>query len=353
MTDTLTGEETKTTMSATNRQALPYYGRPLWRRWLMTREMAVIAAVIVVSVIAVAVVPYFGSPTTLYFLLLDIAPILMIALPMTLVIVTGEIDLSVASTLGLSSVLLGVLTKGGMPIGLAMVICLLAGLAAGAVNGFLVTVVGLPSLAVTIGTLALFRGIAVGLLGTTAITTFPAFWTSLAQARIGGSGVPAVMVLVAVLIVVFAIVLHFTAFGRGLFALGLSSDTATFSGVNVNRAKFISFLLTGLLASLAGIFWTLRYGSARGDNALGLELSVIAAVLLGGVSIFGGKGALHGVVAGVVLIGVLQSALRLASVSSDAINIITGVLLIFSVLSPRFLDWYHSARASWSRSRER
>ncbi len=353
MTDTLTGEETKTTMSATNRQALPYYGRPLWRRWLMTREMAVIAAVIVVSVIAVAVVPYFGSPTTLYFLLLDIAPILMIALPMTLVIVTGEIDLSVASTLGLSSVLLGVLTKGGMPIGLAMVICLLAGLAAGAVNGFLVTVVGLPSLAVTIGTLALFRGIAVGLLGTTAITTFPAFWTTLAQARIGGSGVPAVMVLVAVLIVVFAIVLHFTAFGRGLFALGLSSDTATFSGVNVNRAKFISFLLTGLLASLAGIFWTLRYGSARGDNALGLELSVIAAVLLGGVSIFGGKGALHGVVAGVVLIGVLQSALRLASVSSDAINIITGVLLIFSVLSPRFLDWYHSARTSWSRSRER
>jgi rhamnose transport system permease protein len=151
-------------------------------------------------------------------------------------------------------------------------------------------------------------------------------------------------VLVAVLVVIFAVILHFTSFGRGVFAIGLSSDTAAFSGISVNRVKFITFMLTGVVSALAGIFWTLRYGSARGDNALGLELSVIAAVLLGGVSIFGGKGAIHGVIAGVLLIGVLQSALRLASVSSDAINIITGVLLILSVLSPRFLALVRSKR---------
>ena len=339
----MTSLDTRTPLAA---KTIANYGRPLWRRWLLSRESAVIVAVILVWVVASSVVPYFGTTTTLGFLLLDATPILMIALPMTFVIITGEIDLSVASTLGLSSVMLGVLTKGGMPIGLAMVICLVVGLLAGAVNGFLVTIVGLPSLAVTIGTLALFRGIAVGLLGTTAITTFPPFWQNLAQARFGLTGVPVVMVLVVVLIVIFALVLHFTPFGRGLFALGLSKDTAAFSGVRVNRAKFIAFLLTGLVAALAGIYWTLRYGSARGDNATGLELSVIAAVLLGGVSIFGGKGALHGVVAGVLLIGVLQSALRLANVSSDAINIIIGALLILSVLSPRILAWARRFRPS-------
>ena len=328
----------------------PDYSRPLWQRWLLTREFAVIGALIVVAIVAFAIVQNFGTPVTLGFLLLDVTPILMIALPMTFVIVTGEIDLSVASTLGLSSVLLGVLTKAGMPFEFAMVVCLVVGLVCGAVNGFLVTVVGLPSLAVTIGTLALFRGIAVGLLGTTAITDFPFFWQNLAQQRFGTSGIPVIMVLVAVLVIVFAVLLHATPYGRGLFALGLSSDTAAFSGVNVARTKFIAFLLTGLISALAGIYWTLRYGSARGDNAVGLELSVIAAVLLGGVSIFGGKGAMHGVIAGVLLIGVLQSALRLANVSSDAINIITGVLLIVSVLSPRILAWARGSRARRRRS---
>jgi rhamnose transport system permease protein len=333
-------------------RTLQSYGRPPWQRWLLSRESAVIVAVLLVWIVASSIVPYFGDTTTLGFLLLDATPILMIALPMTFVIITGEIDLSVASTLGLSSVLLGVLTKGGIPFELAMIVCLFVGLVAGAINGFLITIVGLPSLAVTIGTLALFRGIAVGLLGTTAITTFPPFWQNLAQARFGQSGIPTVMVLVVVLVIIFAVVLHFTTFGRGLFALGLSKDTAVFSGVKVNRSKFIAFLLTGLISALAGIYWTLRYGSARGDNATGLELSVIAAVLLGGVSIFGGKGALHGVVAGVLLIGVLQSALRLANVSSDEINIITGALLIVSVLSPRILAWFRRIRPPRSRQRK-
>ena len=344
----MTSTDTQTANTST--RSYRDYSRSLWQRWLLTRESAVIGALVIVVLIAAGTVQNFGTPVTLGFLLLDVTPILMIALPMTFVIVSGEIDLSVASTLGLSSVLLGVLVKAGWPIELAMVVCLLVGLAAGAVNGFLVTVVGLPSLAVTIGTLALFRGIAVGLLGTTAITEFPFEWQSLVQSRFGTTGIPVVMVLVVVLIVVFALLLHATPYGRGLFALGLSNETAAFSGVHVGRTKFVAFLLCGLISALAGIYWTLRYGSARGDNAVGLELSVIAAVLLGGVSIFGGKGALHGVIAGVLLIGVLQSALRLANVSSDAINIITGVLLIVSVLSPRILGLIRASRASRRRS---
>ncbi|MGW4928364.1 ABC transporter permease [Agromyces sp. NPDC004153] len=320
------------------------YDRPLWQRVLLTREMAIIGLLVIASVVAVLSVRGFSQPITLTFLLLDVMPILLIALPMTLIIITGEIDLSVASIAGLASVLTGVMTQAGVPFEIAAVLAIVAGAIGGAINGFLITVVGLPSLAVTIGTLALYRGLAVGLLGTTAITDFPDFWTDLAKARVGGSNIPVVLFLFLVLLVVFVVLLHFTPFGRGIYAIGLSSEAARFSGVRVERTKLILFVLSGTISALAGIYYTLRYGSARGDNATGLELQVIAAVLLGGVSIFGGRGAIHGVIAGVLLIGVLASALRLANVTSDVINIITGVLLVLSVVTSSFLAWLRKRR---------
>ena len=291
------------------------HGRPLWRRLLLTREMAIIALLVVVVVVASAVVPRFGTPVTLSFLLLDVTPILLIALPMTLVIITGEIDLSVASMVGLSSVVFGTVHQAGLPVPAAALVALLVGALGGAVNGLLITVVGLPSLAVTIGTLALYRGLAVGLLGTTAITDFPRYWTQLVKSKFGDTGVPVVMVVFVVLALVFAVVLHFTPFGRGVYAIGRSAEAALFSGTRVGRTKLVLFVLTGTIAALAGVYYTLRFGSSRGDNATGMELQVIAAVLLGGVSIFGGRGALHGVIAGVLLIGVLASALRLANIT--------------------------------------
>lgn len=320
------------------------YDRPLWQRILLTREMAIIGLLVIVAVVAVVSVRGFSQPITLTFLLLDVMPILLIALPMTLIIITGEIDLSVASIAGLASVLTGVLTQAGVPFEVAAILAILAGAVGGVFNGFLVTVVGLPSLAVTIGTLALYRGLAVGLLGTTAVTDFPDFWTDLAKARMGNTNVPLVLFLFLLLLAVFVVLLHFTPFGRGIYAIGLSSEAARFSGVRVERTKFILFVLSGAISALAGIYYTLRYGSARGDNATGLELQVIAAVLLGGVSIFGGRGAIHGVIAGVLLIGVLASALRLANVTSDVINIITGVLLVLSVVTSSFLAWLRKRR---------
>lgn len=315
------------------------YNQPAWKRIFLTREMAVVASLVVVAIVASLSVRGFGSPLTFNYLMLDMTPILLIALPMTLIIITGEIDLSVASVVGLASVVTGVLHAGGMPFELAAVIAIIVGAAGGALNGFLVTVVGLPSLAVTIGTLALFRGLAIGLLGTTAVTDFPDFWKGLAKASIPGTQVPGVVILVVILAIVFAVLLHFTPFGRGIFALGQSSEAASFSGVNVNKTKFILFVLAGTMSALAGVYYTLRFGSARGDNATGLELQVIAAVLLGGVSIFGGRGKIYGVMAGVLLIGVLASALRLANITSDVINIITGVLLVASVVSTSFSAW--------------
>ncbi len=134
-----------------------------------------------------------------------------------------------------------------------------------------------------------------------------------------------------------------------MYDIGLSSEAAHFTGVNVARTKLVLFILSGLVSAFAGVYYTLRFGSARGDNATGLELQVIAAVLLGGVSIFGGRGRLHGVIAGVVLIGVISSALRLEGVTVNVTNIIIGLLLVVSVISGSVLAWFSDRFSSRSR----
>lgn len=320
------------------------FGRPLWRRALFNREMAIIALLLAVVVAASVMVPKFATPVTLGYLLFDVTPILLIALAMAPVMITGDIDLSVGSMVGLSSVTLGLGTQMGLSVPVAGLLALLVGALGGLVNGLLVTRIGLPALAVTIGTLALYRGIAVGLLGTTAITQFDRWWTTLVKSKIGGSGIPTVMIVFVLLLAAFAIMLHFTPFGRGVFSIGLSKDAAVFSGVDAERTRLVLFVLSGLMAALAGIYYALYYNSARGDNATGMELQVIAAVVLGGVSVFGGRGALHGVVAGVLLIGVLSKALQLVNITSDVVSIITGVLLVLSVIAGSVLSWIQAKR---------
>lgn len=322
------------------------YQQPLWRRVVVNREAAIIGLLALVIVIATVTVPNFDSPLTLTYLIREIAPILLIALPMTLIIITEEIDLSVASTLGLSSVVTGLGVQAGWPLPVAGLLAILVGTVAGAINGALVTFVGLPSLAVTIGTLALFRGVAVGLLGTTAISDFPEFWTDLARANVPGTPVPVIIIPFLILAILFSVLLHFTPFGRTLYAIGLNKEAAAFSGIDVGMTKFWLFVMSGSVAGFAGVYFTLLYSNARGDNAIGMELQIIAAVLLGGVSIFGGRGAMHGVIAGVFLIGTLSSALRLAGITSDIINIITGILLILSVVSASFLAWMRTKRVA-------
>ena len=311
---------------------------------LLSRGALMTYALVAALLYCMIFVPRFASVRTTGFLLLDVIPILMIATPMTLIIISGEIDLSVASIAGLTSAVMGVLWAGGTPMPMVLVICLLVGLAAGMLNGLLVSVVGLPSLAVTIGTLALFRGLALVVIGDRAVANFPRGLTRFATSKIGDTGIPVVMVGVVALIVVFGVVLHLTPFGRALFALGYSSEAAQFVGIKVRRSKFYLYAATGLVSAMAGIFWTLRYSSARSDNASGLELAVIAGVLLGGVSIFGGKGSIPGVVAGVLLIGVVNYALRLQRISDVVLIIVTGSLLILSVVGPRVFEWLKRIR---------
>ena len=325
-------------------------GQPGWLARLASWDAAVILVTIVVLLVASGVVDNFGTGRNYTFLLLDLLPIALIALPMTFIIVTGEIDLSVASTLGLTSAVMGSLWNAGLTIESIIPISIVLGAILGAVNGFFVTMLKLPSLAVTIGTMALYRGLAFVVLGDGAVADFPRAYTSWVTGTLGGGPIPNVLVPLAVLAVVFGVVLHATPIGRAVFAAGASEQAARFAGVRTGRLKFWLYVVCGAMSGLAGVLWTLRYSSARADNGFGLELAVVAAVLLGGVSIFGGQGTLPGVLAGVVLLAGLQNALRLRDVSNEALNIVTGVLLIVSVLLPNIVA---SARAALRRRRRR
>ncbi|OEU92081.1 ATPase [Streptomyces abyssalis] len=281
----------------------------------------------------------FAEITNLSAALNDIAEIALIALPMTLLVVAGQVDLSVASMLGLSSALAGALWDAGWAFELIVPLCLVVGVLGGLLNGWLVTRVGLPALAVTIGTLTLYRGLASVVLGNKAVSDFPeayAQWASYTE-PVPGTFIPYPIAVFIVLAVLAAVVLHCTAAGRALFAIGAQEDAARFAGIRVRRIKLALFAVTGFMASFAGIVYTLRYGSARADNGLGLELVVIASVLLGGIDFNGGKGTLGGAVAGVLLIGVLNNLLTLNDISNEIQVIVTGVLLVASVLTPRVI----------------
>ncbi|SDN94805.1 rhamnose transport system permease protein [Cryobacterium flavum] len=323
------------TTNAVGHAAAQYrrHSRTLWRRMLLRTETAIVLAIILLIIFAITTVPYFAQPYTYLTMILNSAPILLMLLPVTLIIITGDIDLSVGSVVGFSSAIFGLSFHAGIPLPLAAGVAVVGGGLVGLLNGVLVTVVGLPSLAVTIGTLALFRGIAVGLLGTTAITGFPSEVTQFIGAPLF-VGAPAPMVTVAIIVVAigFAVVLHLTPFGRGVFAIGLSSETAAFSGVRVNRTRLILFVLSGLVASATGVYYTLQYSNAIGTNGLGFELQVVTAIVLGGVSIWGGRGSILGALAGGVLIATLNKTLQLAGIGSDTISIVTGATLIFSVV---------------------
>lgn len=306
-------------------------------RW----ETGLAAVVVIVIIVGSSVSPQFLTGNNLFNVGLSNGEIAIMTLPMTLVIISGEIDLSVASILGMASALLGVLWSKGLPMPAIFVIVAIVGLAAGAFNGLLVTRLGLPSLAVTIGTLALYRGIATILLGPVTVANFPSAYTNL-----GVNGVPFTAndvtystLIFVVLAIIFGVVLHATPFGRSIYAMGASVEAAQFAGIRVKRIKTILFMISGLICSLAGVLWTFRLDTAVQNNGLGLELDVIAIVLLAGVSIFGGKGSIVGVVLAVLVFAGIQNALLLTNFNQEATGIVTGALLLASVFVPNAGRW--------------
>ncbi|MGF6506079.1 ABC transporter permease [Paraburkholderia sp. 32] len=307
-------------------------------------EVLLVIVLIVSLVLGRWLSPVFLTGANLSNVLADLTEIALMALPMTLIIVAAEIDLSVASVLGASSALMGVLWHMGLPMPVVIVVVLIAGALAGLLNGLVIVKLNLPSLAVTIGTLALFRGLAYVLLGDRAVADFPAAYTAFGMNTLGPTFIPLPFVIVIVAAVLFTVLLQATAFGRSLYAIGANPTAAAFSGIEVAKIRLRLFVLSGLVSALAGIVYTLRFTSARGDNGEGFELSVIAAVLFGGVSIFGGRGSMVGVLLSLLIIGVLKNALTLDDVSSETLTIVTGVLLLASVLIPNLVARWRAAR---------
>jgi rhamnose transport system permease protein len=286
----------------------------------------------------------FLDSTNVFYIGLNVGEAAIIALPLALIVITGEIDLSVASTLGLTGVVMAELFTHGWPIWPAMIAAVVLGAVLGAFNGFLVTRFGLPSLAVTIGTLTLYRGIAQVILPTDTIGGFPTNLSSIGVIPIPHTHIPYSIAFFAALAVVVGIVLHATPLGRSIFAIGASPEAAFFAGVRVKRIKFWLFVLSGMLSGFCGVLWTLRFASARYDSGTGLELFVVTIVLLGGVSIFGGRGTIVGVFLAVAVIGCLQTALTLDLVPAQDQSIIVGALLVASVIVPNAGELYRRAR---------
>jgi len=293
-------------------------------------------AVVLVVIVGVGTLAssQFLTKGNLFYLCLSIGEIAIMALPLTLIIMTGEIDLSVASILGLASAMLGYLTSHGWPMWSAFAVVIVLGAAAGVFNGLLITRLGLPALAVTIGTLTLYRGFAVVILGPNIISTFPARFTSIGVNPVDGTFLSWSVLFFLVLAVIFGVALHLTPFGRSLFAIGLNTQAALFAGIRVKRIKLMLFVISGIVCAFAGILYTFRLSTAVQDNGLGLELNVVAIVLLGGVSIFGGRGSIVGVVLAVFVYAALQNALFLTNFPQRAFGIVTGCLLLISVLVP-------------------
>ena len=326
--------------------------RPRVRELLGRWETLIAALIVVTAVVGQSLSPEFLTAESFTTGSLDLSEVALMALPLALVIVAAEIDLSVASVLALSSALMAELWNAGLPLEFIMPVCLVAGALCGAFNGLLVTRVGLPSLVVTIGTLALFRGLAFVVIGDESVTDFPVTWTDRAFGNFAGTAIPNTMVLFALLAIAFAVLLHATPFGRSVYAIGANEEAARFSGLRVKRIKLALFVMSGTVAALAGIVLSLRNSTAAANVGVGFELTVVAAVVLGGVSIFGGRGTILGVVLALALLGEIQKALTLAEgISTYWIQIVIGSLLIGSVLVPNLVTRVREARVGRSSDR--
>lgn len=307
----------------------PRTARFQWARWEYLLVL-VVAAVFAANAVRS---PYFLDPWTLSDATFNFTEKALVALPMALLVIAKEIDLSVAAIIALCSVAMGLGAAAGLPLPALMGIGLITGLLAGAVNGTLVTVFRVPSIVATIGTMSLFRGIAYGVLGDRVLKSYPSGFEFFGQGYVAGP-VSFELVLFAISAIGFALLLHYTVFGRRIYAIGANAVAARFSGVRVDRYRFWLFVATGVASAIAAILVTSRLGSTRPSIAQGWELEIISMVILGGVSVAGGRGTIAGVVLAAVLLGLVTFGLGLENVPGIVMSIFVGTLLIVVVAVP-------------------
>ena len=317
----------------TTRRHLPDRLDTPLRSAILSWEMLLVAVALAVFITNSLASPYFLNPWSLSDMTFNFAEKGLIALAMALLIISGEIDLSVAAIIALASTLMGMALQAGADTPTLVAIGILAGIGCGAFNGLLVTGLGLPSIVVTIGTMSLFRGIAFIILGDQAYKGYPASFAFFGQGYVWWV-VSFELVLFLGAALAYWFLLHRTSFGRRVFAIGNNPVAAQFSGVRVNRVKFILFCLTGLMAGVASVLLTSRLGSTRPSIALGFELEVITIVVLGGVSILGGAGSIVGVVLAALIMGMVTFGFGLLNVPGIVMSIFIGLLLILVIALP-------------------
>ncbi|MFZ2781732.1 MAG: ABC transporter permease [Rectinemataceae bacterium] len=306
--------------------------------FLLRWEMMLFFIFIIVFVVNSLLSPYFLDPFNLFDATFNFMEKAVMAMPMMFVILLGDIDISVASIISLSSLFMGMASEAGAGPWMLVLIGLAVGLAAGLFNGFLITKLDIPSIAVTLGSMSLFRGIANAVLGDRAYTKYPESFAYFGQGYLGESIVPFQILVFLVLALIAGLILNRTVYGRHVYAVGNNKTAARFSGVPVERVRLIAFAANGLAAGLAAILLTSRIGSTRPNIASGWETDVIAIVVLGGVSITGGKGNISGVIISIFLLGYLKFGMGVMNVPGKVMNIITGVLLVVAILLPKFTD---------------
>jgi rhamnose transport system permease protein len=320
-------------MNSADRPAIADRAPRTWSAPLRRWESLLVALLVGVFLIAGSRLERFLDPYNLADATFNFSEKALIALPMALLILVREIDISVAAILALSSVAMGFANQHGVaPAGLAA-IGIAVGAGCGALNGLLVTRLAIPAIVVTIGTMSLFRGIALVVLGDQAYTGYPQVLGDWGQGYFLDV-VPRPFVILLVFAALFALVLLATAFGRRLYAIGSNPVAARFSGVAVERYRFALFVLSGAMSGVAAVLLTGRIGSTRPNIALGWELEAITIVILGGVGIAGGTGTIGGVMLAVLLLGSVTYALGLANVPGILMTIVIGALLLVTITVP-------------------
>ena len=302
------------------------------RRWESLLALVLVLEIVLFSFLS----PYFLSVDTLADASFNFTERALVALPLALLIIAGEIDISVAGIIALASVAMGFAAEAGAGTGTLAAVGLGTGLLAGCINGILVTLARIPSIVATIGTMTLFRGAAYAALGDRVLKNYPPSFSAFGQGYLAGP-VSIELALFVGLAIVCALYLHATRFGRAIFAMGANPVATRFSGIRIDRYRFMLFAFSGLAAGLAAVLLTSRLGSTRPSIAQGWELEIISIVILGGVSVWGGKGSILGVVLAALVFGLVTFGLGLMNIPGIVMSIFTGSLLILVVAVPALL----------------
>jgi len=310
------------------------------------RWETLLLAILVISIIVNASISEFyfepGNISNIFRLSIEKAIVVVV---MAFVIINAEIDLSVASVMGLAASVLAFSYEAGHPLILGIGIALLAGLLCGLINGFFIAYLGIPSLVVTLAGLIMYRGAARILLEDRSVGDYPAWFTGLAQNEVLGPFPITIFIFILLLVIAF-VILQYSTFGRYVYAIGNNLEGSEYAGINVKRVKMWIFVASALIATVAGILYAARLGNVRANAAEGFELDIITIVLLGGVSIFGGRGTMAGVALSLLLVLNLRNGMNLTNVNGNTQTSVIGLLLILSVLIPNIAQ---SVQTWWNR----